>query len=110
MNANENNNNAGNSLSKQREERLNAAHEEEISEMQKRIQHWMQRTHEMAAEHQKELEAERERRRRDLHEQSEDHRATVDTIRADYAILVDKIKELKAMELEASIEARDSSK
>ena len=56
MNINENNNNTGNSLNKQREERLNAAHEEEISEMQKRIQHWMQRTHEMAAEHQKELE------------------------------------------------------
>ena len=89
---------------------MNAAHEEEIVEMQKRIQHWVQRTQQMADEHQKELEAERERRRRDLHEQSEDHRATVDTIRADYAIRVDKIKELKAMELEASIEARDSSK
>jgi hypothetical protein len=34
----------------------------------------------------------------------------VDTIRTDYAVLVDKIKELKGMELEASIEARDSSK
>lgn len=55
-------------------------------------------------------QAERERRRRDLQEQSEDHKATVDTIRTDYAVLVDKIKELKGMELEASIEARDSSK
>ena len=56
------------------------------------------------------FQAERERRRHDLHEQSEDHKATVDTIRADYAVLVDKIKEIKAMELEASNEARDSSK
>ena len=64
----------------------------------------------MSQEHQRELEAERERRRKDLHEQSEDHKATVETIRADYAVLVEKIKELKTMELEASIEARDSSK
>ena len=78
--------------------------------MQTRIQHWVQRTQQMAGEHQKELEAEKERRRRDLHEQSEDHKSTVETIRADYAVLVEKIKELKAMELEASIEARDSSK
>ena len=57
-----NNNNSdsqssGNSVKKQREERLSAAHEEEIGEMQKRIQHWVQRTQQMAAEHQKELEA-----------------------------------------------------
>ena len=44
-------------MKKQREERLSAAHEEEIGEMQKRIQHWVQRTQQMAAEHQKELEA-----------------------------------------------------
>lgn len=95
---------------KEREERLKAAHQEEIVEMQKRIQHWIHRTQQMAEEHQKELEAERERRRKDLFEQSQDHKATVETIRADYAILVDKIKELKNMEMEASIDARDSAK
>ena len=99
-----------NNCNKQREERLKAAHEEEMVEMQKRIQHWILRTQQMSEEHQKELEAERERRRRDLQEQSEDHKATVETIRADYTVLLDKIKELKAMELEASLEARDSSK
>ena len=89
---------------------MKAAHEQEIEEMQKRIQHWVQRNQQMSEEHQKELENERERRRRDLQEQSEDHKATVDTLRADYAILVDKIKELKSIELEANMEARDSSK
>ena len=42
--------------------------------------------------------------------QSEDHKATVETIRVDYAVLVEKIKELKTMEFEASVEARDTSK
>ena len=54
---NNNSQNSGNSVKNQREERLSAAHEEEIGEMQKRIQHWVQRTQQMAAEHQKELEA-----------------------------------------------------
>ena len=80
---------------KKREDRLKAAHAEEIEEMQKRLAHWSRRVQQMSEEHQKELESEREKRKRDLKEQSEDHKATVDTIRADYAVLVDKIKELK---------------
>ena len=95
---------------KRREDRLKAAHAEEIEEMQKRLAHWSRRVQQMSEEHQKELESEREKRKRDLKEQSEDHKATVDTIRADYAVLVDKIKELKTLELEASYETRDSSK
>lgn len=105
---NDTNNNEGGYS--RREQRLKAAHEEEMAEMQKRIQHWVLRNQQMSEEHQKELEAERERRRKDLAEQSQDHKATVETIRADYSVLVDKIKELKAMELEASLEAKDSSK
>ena len=49
--------------------------------MQKRIQHWIQRAQQMSEEHQTELEMERERRKNDLHQQSEDHRATVETVR-----------------------------
>jgi hypothetical protein len=56
-NNNSDSQNGGNSVKKRREERLSAAHEEEIGEMQKRIQHWVQRTQQMAAEHQKELQA-----------------------------------------------------
>lgn len=93
-----------------REKRLKAAHEEEIAELQNRIQYWVQRTQQMAAEHQAELDAEKERRKRDLTEQSEDHKVTVETIRNDYAILVEKVKELKTMEFEAALEAKDSSK
>ena len=52
-----------------------------FQEMQKRIQHWIQRAQQMSEEHQTELEMERERRKNDLHQQSEDHRATVETIR-----------------------------
>ena len=52
-----------------------------FQEMQKRIQHWIQRAQQMSEEHQTELEMERERRKNDLHQQSEDHRATVETVR-----------------------------
>ena len=53
---------------------------DELTEMQKRIQHWIQRAQQMSEEHQKELDEEKERRRHDLHQQSEDHKATVETI------------------------------
>ena len=95
---------------KKREDRLKAAHAEEMEEMQKRLAHWSRRVQQMSEEHQKELDEEKEKRKRDLKEQSQDHKATVETIRADYAVLVDKIKELKSLEMEANYEARDSSK
>ena len=104
--------NVGNSeeMYKKREDRLKAAHAEEMEEMQKRLAHWSRRVQQMSEEHQKELDEEKEKRKRDLKEQSQDHKATVETIRADYAVLVDKIKELKSLEMEANYEARDSSK
>lgn len=95
---------------KKREERLNSSHEEEMEDLQKRIRHWVQRCQEQSDDHHNELENERERRRRDLKEQSEDHKQTVETIRADYNVLVDKIKELKSLEFEATVESRDSAK
>ena len=41
---------------KKREDRLKAAHAEEIEEMQKRLAHWSRRVQQMSEEHQKELE------------------------------------------------------
>ena len=40
---------------KKREDRLKAAHAEEIEEMQKRLAHWSRRVQQMSEEHQKEL-------------------------------------------------------
>ncbi len=95
---------------KEREERIRESHADEIKTYQAKIRQLTERAKVVAQEHQEELDIERKRRVKELQEQSEDHKITVETIRRDYMVLVDRIKELKDLESDAAIEARDSSK
>ena len=61
-------------LYKEREERLRSAHAEHVEELEGRISSLLERRRAMLDSHREELEEERERRRREMAEQSEGHK------------------------------------
>ena len=95
---------------KERENRLKTLHDEELEELHLRLRQANDRLMTTKADHDEELERERDKRLRDLAKQSEEHQITVDNLRAEYIAALDKFKELKSYELDSTKDAKDVSK
>ena len=92
---------------KEKESRLRSLHQEEIEDLTHRLRVANDKLVTAKAEHEDELEAERERRVRDLARQSEEHCRAVESLRAEYMTALDKVKEIRARELDSLKDATD---
>ena len=95
---------------KERESRLKSLHQEEMEELTSRLRVANDKLLTAKADHEDDLERERERRLKDLARQADDHRRAVEDLRSEYAATLDKVKELKAYELNSTRDAADVTK
>ena len=92
---------------KEKESRLRSLHQEEIDDLTHRLRVANDRLVAAKADHEDEMEAERERRVKDLARQSEEHTRAVEALRTEYLDALDKVKEIRAREINSLKDATD---
>ena len=92
---------------KEKESRLRSLHQEEIDDLTHRLRVANDRLVAAKADHEDEMEAEREKRVKDLARQSEEHTRAIEALRTEYLDALNKVKEIRAREIDSLKDATD---